>query len=120
VHQNSTDRADGGTAPLFVPSTKVPNTFSHIGLIVPDVEAAQRRMKNHGVEIVKPVGEKVKWGTEGAVAFGFDEAHSTVKDARAALAGIEQIGFDYFLLIKDPDGNLIEVQQQETLVAGGV
>ncbi len=87
---------------------------------MPDVEAAQRRMKNHGVEIVKPVGEKVKWGTEGAVAFGFDEAHSTVKDARAALAGIEQIGFDYFLLIKDPDGNLIEVQQQETLVAGGV
>lgn len=112
--------AQSNTSAPFEPSTKTPNTFSHIGLIVPDIYAAQSRMEKHGVPILKKVGSPIKWGSEAAAAFGFNKAHATVQEARAALEGIATIGFDAFLIIKDPDGNMIEVQQQVPVATGGV
>ncbi|KAK5167632.1 uncharacterized protein LTR77_007331 [Saxophila tyrrhenica] len=117
VHHSSTDDPD---APRFEPSTRVPNTFGHLGLIVPDIKAAERRFKKHGVKIVKPAGEEVQWDSLGARAFGFDELHSSVQKAREAIKGVGMIGFSTFVLIEDPDGNLLEVQQQEPVGAGGV
>ncbi|KAK5713117.1 hypothetical protein LTR15_011479 [Elasticomyces elasticus] len=116
LYHNATNSVNGSSALPFLPSTKIANTFSHIGLVVPDIEAAQRRMESQGVSIVKLTGEPIAWGSEGAKAFGLDEAHWAREAARAALQGITEIGFDSYMLIKDPDGNLVEVQQQ---VPGG-
>ena len=103
-NDNSTDDND------FKPSTKTPNTFSHVGLVVSDVMETQTRMKAHGAKILKEVGANPLPGSPVAKAFGLaDERASSQKDA---LAAINAIGFNTFLLVADPDGNLIEIQQQ--------
>ena len=93
----------------LLPTTKQVNTFSHVGLVVPDVKAAEARMQAHGVQILKPIGEDVKPESALAKAYGFG---SSLREARAAAKGIEAIGFKYFLLVADPDGNVVEIQQQ--------
>ena len=92
------------------PSTKKANTFSHVGLVVPDVRQTQARMERYGVKILKGVGDILGYGSEGAEAFGFGDASKA--EANSALEGTASIGFQYFLLLADPDGNLVEIQQQ--------
>ncbi|KAF5855686.1 hypothetical protein ETB97_008600 [Aspergillus alliaceus] len=99
----------------LVASTKQTNTFGHIGLIVPDVQKAQEYLESKGVTILKRVGERVT-GFTGPVpnAFGIGEfagAHLAAKQALVEAQGL--IGLEYFLMIKDPDGNLVEIQQQD-------
>jgi lactoylglutathione lyase len=89
-------------------SSEVPNTFSHIGLIVPDIKATQERMDRMGAKIVKRIGKKPKVQGLIANAYGMTD----LKKAKAALPGILQLGFTEFLIVADPDGNLFEVQQQ--------
>ncbi|KAL4927570.1 VOC family protein [Aspergillus undulatus] len=81
------------------------NTFDHIGLVVPDIV----------VEVLKPYGEAIEMFT-GPVnnAFGIDEyagVHAAAKQRLMEAQGI--IGLPLLLMIADPDGNLVEVQQQE-------
>ena len=91
-------------------STVVPNTFSHIGIIVPDVSKAQHRMETYGVKIVKPLGVKGTTPNSAlANAFGVGAAGADVQ--QAVFKGAELIGFDNALVVEDPDGNLIEIQQ---------
>jgi lactoylglutathione lyase len=100
------------STPPFQSTTKRVNTFSHIGLIVPDTLAAQKRMEMHGVKVLKRVGEEMKFPSAGAQAFGFDEDHSNPRDAELTIEGINQLGFNDFLVIADPEGNVLEVQPQ--------
>lgn len=93
----------------LVPSTKSTNTFSHVGLVVPDVRATQARMEEFGVRILKAVGEDIEPSSDAARAYGLG---ANLQEARAAAAGIERIGFANFLLVTDPDGNLVEIQNQ--------
>ncbi|KAL4865803.1 hypothetical protein BDV12DRAFT_173900 [Aspergillus spectabilis] len=91
------------------------NTFGHIGLIVPDIVKAQDYLISKGVEILKPFGEPIKEFT-GPVnnAFGIGEyagVHAAAKQALMDAQGI--IGLPLLLMIADPDGNLVEIQQQE-------
>lgn len=95
--------------PKLVSSTKSANTFSHVGLVVPDVQQTEARMKQFGVKVLKAVGEEIAPDSEAATAYGFG---ANLQEARAAGAGIEAIGFAKFLLVTDPDGNLVEVQNQ--------
>lgn len=97
------------TGPELVPSTKTANTFSHIGMVVPDVQQTEARMRQFGVNILKPVGEEIDPDSAAATAYGFG---SNLQEARAAATGIEAIGFANFLLVTDPDGNLVEIQNQ--------
>lgn len=90
-------------------STARVNTFSHVGLIVPDIVKAQDRMQQYGVKIVKGLGANPQPGDPVSQAYGLG---NDVAEAMAALAGIKQIGFENFLLVEDPDGNLVEIQQQ--------
>lgn len=93
-------------------STQRTNTFGHVGLIVPDVQATQERMEQNGVRILKRVGETPA-PVDGPIAQAFGVGGPDVQQARAAaLAGIRSLGFDNFLIITDPDGNLIEIQPQ--------
>ncbi|KAF2180505.1 hypothetical protein K469DRAFT_692707 [Zopfia rhizophila CBS 207.26] len=90
------------------------NTLSHLGLIVPDINATQARLESFGVPIIKPVGEKPSLDRDSIIAkaFGFDDP--TSKEAQEALPGIVQLGFTTFIVAADPDGNLLEIQQQDS------
>ena len=98
----------------FQPSTKRVNTFSHVGLVVPDVQAIYTRMKDFGVEVLKAPGEMPVPGTATGEllekAFGIYAY--TEEDQNAALAGIANLGFAKFLIVTDPDGNILEIQSQ--------
>lgn len=99
---------DGGDAQQRLqPSTRKPNTMSHIGLIVPDMMAAQERMKKFGVKIIKEIGQKPS--PRGAIANAFGVGDVTDDEAAGLVAGMEAIGFQFALAAEDPDGNLIEV-----------
>lgn len=95
-------------------STKRTNTFGHVGLIVPDVLKAQEYVESKGVPILKKVNVPLNQ-TTGAIAnaYGMGEyagAHLEAKKAFLKNQGLS--GIEGFLLIADPDGNLVEVQQQ--------
>ncbi|KAI1844486.1 hypothetical protein JX265_010019 [Neoarthrinium moseri] len=100
-----------GTNGTIEASTRSPNTFGHVGLIVPDIQATQSRMEDNGVNILKRVGEDLAV-EDGPVARAFGLGGDVESARVAALAGIRGIGFNGFLIITDPDGNLIEVQPQ--------
>ncbi|KAL4995557.1 Glyoxalase/Bleomycin resistance protein/Dihydroxybiphenyl dioxygenase [Aspergillus recurvatus] len=91
------------------------NTFGHIGLIVPDIVKAQEYLISNGVEVVKPYRETIETFT-GPVnnAFGIGEYAGTHYAAKQALMEAQGlIGFPRLVMIADPDGNLVEIQQQE-------
>jgi lactoylglutathione lyase len=96
------------TPPAYDPVRDPRQTFSHIGLIVPDINAAQARMEANNVTIVKRVGASVDLNGVIPPAFGVPDA----AERDAAIPGVEKLGFLEFLIITDPDGNLLEVQPQ--------
>ncbi|KAH9219610.1 hypothetical protein DL95DRAFT_483824 [Leptodontidium sp. 2 PMI_412] len=85
-------------------------TFSHIGLIVPDVLALQARLDSYNIPILKRAGEKPDIGNPTSGAFGITDPES--QDAIEALKGVLLSGFLEFAIVADPDGNLLEVQPQ--------
>ena len=94
-------------------SSQIPNTFSHIGMVVPDIEATQKRLKKIGANIIKNFGEPVN--VKGAVgnALGFGnllELDQGEIDAFQKATTPANLGL---IFVADPDGNLIEVQGQE-------
>lgn len=92
-------------------STSRTNTFGHVGLIVPDIMATQRRMQNFGVPILKPVGEDPD--ISGPIANAFGVGDVAEQEAREIIAGLRGIGFQYALVVEDPDGNLVEILPQD-------
>jgi lactoylglutathione lyase len=96
-----------------VATTKRANTFSHIGLIVPDLAVAQERMEREGVTITKKIGLSAEGVQSIANAFGAGEfVTQSQEELDAVLKAQEMTGFNEFLIVEDPDGNLLEVQQQ--------
>ena len=96
-----------------IPSTAKSHSFSHIGLMVPDIRATQRRMKSAGVKIIKEVG--VDNPLTGAMpqAYGLGLLPpGNEKLVEEAVKGFEASGSTAFLFVEDPDGNLIEIQSQ--------
>ncbi|KAF2029846.1 hypothetical protein EK21DRAFT_89446 [Setomelanomma holmii] len=94
-------------------------TFSHIGLVVDDIAAAKACFQDLGVNIVKRRGvldfSPATADRRFAAAFGFADIDNdeTQKDIAAALPGFKALGFfGDFVMIADPDGNLVEVQPQ--------
>ncbi|KAH7121176.1 Glyoxalase/Bleomycin resistance protein/Dihydroxybiphenyl dioxygenase [Dendryphion nanum] len=98
----------------FTPTPQ--NTLSHMGLIVPDLSAAQARFEKLNVTIVKRVGELDITPETGnrafAGAWGIHDLGSkeTQEILRIVSPGLVAMGFKEFVLIADPDGNLFEVQ----------
>ncbi|KAJ5160171.1 Glyoxalase/Bleomycin resistance protein/Dihydroxybiphenyl dioxygenase [Penicillium canariense] len=99
----------------LVGSTKRTNTFGHVGLIVADVEKAQTYLESRGVEILKRIKEPLS-GFTGSIqnAFGVGEfAGEHIAAKMALLKAQSLIGMEMFLMVQDPDGNLVEIQQQD-------
>lgn len=90
-------------------STARANTFSHVGIVVPDVRKTESRMREFGVEILKGVGIFPEGNDPAAGVFGLGDGEVAAEEA---LEGIRMIGFEDFLIVKDPDGNAVEIQQQ--------
>ena len=101
---------------LLVPSTKVPNTFGHIGVVVPDIEATQARLDAYpGVNIVKRYGEPMtKVGAAAnATGLGPEQLSQLTEEEVEFLESVLLPTNEPLLLITDPDGNIIEFQSQE-------
>jgi lactoylglutathione lyase len=99
----------------LVVSTKRSNAFGHVGMVVPDIQKTQEYLDYHGVEILKPFGEPIKDFT-GPVnnAFGlgkYESAHIAAKKALIEAQG--STGTPLLLMVADPEGNLVEIQQQD-------
>lgn len=92
-------------------SAVVPNTFSHIGLVVPDIVAAQERFETYGVKILKRFGD-LPQNEPGPLANAYGLSVLTAIEREQAIQGIAGFGFGNFVIIEDPDGNVLEVQQQ--------
>lgn len=95
-------------------STKRLNTFSHVGLVVPDTKQIEARLKKFGIEILKPVGEMPVPGTATAKllegAFGLSTFNE--EEQKEALDALVPLGFEKFLVVTDPEGNVVEIQDQ--------
>ena len=92
-------------------SSEVSNTFSHVGLIVPDIPAALKRFEALGVNILSRPGDSPAPGSAIYKAFGagFLEAGDPETDALIAVfTGITQ----EVIFVQDPDGNVIELHPQ--------
>jgi lactoylglutathione lyase len=93
-------------------STRRANTFSHLGLIVPSLEKAQEWFDGHGVNVTKRIGETADENDSVRNALGIGEAALTNQTEEGLLEqGQELVGFPQLIVIEDPDGNMIEVQQ---------
>ena len=94
-------------------SIRVPNTFSHIGMVVPDVQATQARLEAMGANIIKGVGAEVTLDGPFGVANGFTQAGNAISQEERGLIHQALIPIDNpFVYVADPDGNVIEVQNQ--------
>ncbi|KIX02574.1 uncharacterized protein Z518_08515 [Rhinocladiella mackenziei CBS 650.93] len=104
--RNSTDN--------LTASTVVTNTFSHIGLVVPDVNKTQTRMEKFGIEILKRVDVVAAFDSPTAYAFGLstDAVGDNMTEANNIMNGVNRSGLNIFFIIADPDGNVLEIQQQ--------
>ena len=98
----------------FPPTTKRLNTFSHVGLVVPDTKQIEARMQKFGVKVLKPVGKMPVPGTATGELLekAFGVSTYTEEEQKAALDALSVIGFEDFLIVTDPDGNVLEIQDQ--------
>ncbi|KAJ4353421.1 uncharacterized protein N0V89_005150 [Didymosphaeria variabile] len=99
-----------------LPAMKKPNTYSHFGLVVPDVKEAEGRIAAWGGRVIKGAGEETDvTNNELANAYGLGveaigsleegELEAIVEAFRDVRTGVMQSAF-----VGDPDGNLIELQ----------
>jgi hypothetical protein len=77
---------------------KVPNTFHHIGLVVPDVKETQARLEKMGATIIKGAGEAFVADDEFAVAAGFEGKGVIGKEEMDVIMAVSCISC-YFLEI---------------------
>ncbi|KAL9573066.1 hypothetical protein ACKAV7_002751 [Fusarium commune] len=96
-----------------------PNTFAHIGLVVPDAQKIQERLETMpDVKIVKKFGEKFTELTDDLVigpAVGLPPtvvAQLSLEEREAIVQGLGP-SVDPLIFIVDPDGNFIEIQGEE-------
>ncbi|KAH6960140.1 lactoylglutathione lyase protein [Fusarium avenaceum] len=88
---------------------KQTSTLNHIGIIVPDLEAAQERMEAYGVEIYKKIGAPMPTDGYTANKMSIGDA-SSLSDEEWAAFQAKMTEFNKLCIFaSDPDGNLLEV-----------
>ncbi|KAF6785741.1 lactoylglutathione lyase [Colletotrichum musicola] len=97
-------------------STEQPNTFAHIGMVVPDIQATRKRLEAlPGVEVLKKHGDTIPIGGKVAAATGLHpEVISQLSEAELKqISTTLDAANKELIFVADPDGNLIEIQAQE-------
>ncbi|CRG91193.1 hypothetical protein PISL3812_08241 [Talaromyces islandicus] len=99
-------------------STIEHDTFSHLGVIVPDIHAAEKRFRENGVQVLRGAGKTAteEFEKKLARAYGLGKAWDENKQEVIDLLNVilESVpGINDFVFITDPDGNLIEIQPQD-------
>jgi lactoylglutathione lyase len=94
--------------------TKVPNTFSHIGMVVPNITDTQIRLEALGANIIKAADEPFTFEGPFSDATGFGLAGDAIspKEIKTILKTLIPVNSP-LMFVADPDGNIIEVQNQE-------
>ncbi len=102
---------DPAVGKTLAPSTRKVNTFSHIGVIMPDLTAALSRFEAMGVNVIFKPGDTPKTGGHLATAMdiGFLKADDPEGQAILAAFGLLGVGL---IFLEDPDGNMVEVLPQ--------
>lgn len=98
----------------LIPSTERTNTFANLGLVVPDIQTAQDRMDKYGVEIVKRIGETTA-AFDSPIAKAFNigpESTNNITQVNDLIKGLITTDFEHIIFLKDPDGNMLEVVEQ--------
>ncbi len=111
VHVNVTDND-------IPASSDETNTFSHIGIVVPDIEATQERLdKYSGFEMLKRLNDPVP--RTGRLANALNLGENVVKQLGekefAQVVGVFDVINKPFIFVADPDGNVLEIQPQEEM-----
>lgn len=102
VHMNVTGKDTPGSAIKA-------STFSHVGIIVPDVKATQDRLEKNCVTIYKRIGEPMP--SDGPLADKYNLGDATnlsdkeFKEFQDAMSELNQLN----IFAADPDGNLLEI-----------
>lgn len=92
----------------------VPNTFSHIGMVVPNATDTYERLKAMDANIIKPPGETFKLEGPFADGTGFTQARDAISQEEIDLIMLSLVPINTpKMLVADPDGNVVEVQDQE-------
>lgn len=83
--------------------------FSHIGFAVPDVKETHSRLEELGVPILKRLDvETIEPGSRVAEWWGLNPIR-----AAAIATAVPDIAWGEVLLVEDPDGNIVEVQERK-------
>ncbi|KAF3809553.1 Lactoylglutathione lyase [Colletotrichum gloeosporioides] len=81
-------------------------TLSHLGFVVPDVAATQKRMKDNNVTIIRKAGELPQTFPK-PLARAFGLLNLTKMENDEILKAMPR-----YLMVADPDGNVVEFQPQ--------
>ncbi|KAK4496069.1 hypothetical protein PRZ48_012048 [Zasmidium cellare] len=83
--------------------------FFHLGFVVPDVRAAEKRLKEFGVPILRALRDSnIEPGSDVAKWWGLDRAHDL-----EAIVGTRAMKLENILLVTDPEGNVVEIVERE-------
>jgi lactoylglutathione lyase len=92
---------------------KMPNTFSHIGMVVPNITDTQVRLEAMGANIFKKFGEPFTIEGPFSDATGFTQAGDAIsKEEIDTIMETLGPGNTPLMFVADPDGTIIEVQNQ--------
>lgn len=94
-------------------SAQVTTTFSHLGIVVPDIVATQKRLEAHGARVFKPLGQAVRLEDEITKTTTFNDIFKLdEEEQKLAWAVLEKVN-SIVIFVMDPDDNMIEIQPAE-------
>lgn len=97
---------------LLPGSTQITTTFGHIGIVVPDIKATQKRLDEYGVEVVKTLGQKFPVDHLITRTSTFNEIFTLSKEEQDVAWGVLEAITKPLIFAIDPDGNLVEIQPE--------
>ncbi|KAF4974807.1 hypothetical protein FZEAL_8331 [Fusarium zealandicum] len=93
-----------------------PNTFAHIGMVVPDMEATQTRLDSiPDINILKRLGDRIEMQGEiaGATSLTAEAVSQLGAKELELISAVLGPSNEPLIFVADPDGNIIEIQPQE-------